>query len=280
MAHADNLFIKPKSVVCQNEIIYTPLANCVESSYSFHRFPSNLAEIYVKVNISPWHYLGDWRPFDKVLWLAITFVQSWSAFFLGNADFINCPKAVRLICVDHIHLWAVIVCKLLSGNMVPIMPTTVILKNDVDNDWSVTGNHIKSPTLCSWDQQSLPGATWASIEDNHIKRKPCHSTHLEAEEFSFCCPGSGWSWSGEWTPSRPHVPRTFSSDRISLKTSRPMPQTDSSSSLPPTHVGRHAPKLEPSALVSSDIDAEYRFSLYRSDHRVFEFHLFLGRNNY
>ena len=45
--------------------------------------------------------------------------------------------------------------------------------------------------------------------------------------------------------------RTFSSSWISPKTFRPMKQTESRSSLLPLHVGRQAPKLEPSALVSS-----------------------------
>ena len=44
--------------------------------------------------------------------------------------------------------------------------------------------HLKSPMLWSWEQQSYPRATWAHIEDNHIKRRPWPSTHLEAEVFS------------------------------------------------------------------------------------------------
>ena len=123
-------------------------------------------------------------------------------------------------------------------------------EGDVKNYWSVTGCHLKSPTLYSWEQQSNSGAKRASIEDNQIKRRPCSSAHLEAEEF---LQNQGGADQVIWAACRcPHGPRTFSSSWISFNTSRPMPQTDSSSSLPPTHVGRHAPKLEPSALVSSD----------------------------
>ena len=67
---------------------------------------------------------------------------------------------------------------------------------DVENYWGVRGCHLKRPMLCSWELQCYPGATWASIEDNYIKRS-CPSTHLEADEFSLSCPKSGWSWSGE-----------------------------------------------------------------------------------
>ena len=73
--------------------------------------------------------------------------------------------------------------------------------------WNQSGNRVnhypackcnlKSLTLCSWEQQSYSGATWTSIEDNHIKRWSFPSTHLEAEEFFLSCPESGWIWSGE-----------------------------------------------------------------------------------
>ena len=58
-------------------------------------------------------------------------------------------------------------------------------------------------------------------------------------------PGSGWSWSGElhalslsaWCMDV-HLQLDITPD---IQTSRPMPQTDSWSSLPPSHVGRQAP---------------------------------------
>ena len=65
------------------------------------------------------------------------------------------------------------------------------------NYLSVTWCRLKSPTLCLWEQQSYPGTTRESIEDNHIKRRPCPSSHVEAEEVSLSCPESVWSWSGE-----------------------------------------------------------------------------------
>ena len=52
--------------------------------------------------------------------------------------------------------------------------------------------------------------------------------------------GSGLIWFSEPDAlSLSHGPKAFSSSWILLKTSRPMPQTDSWSSLPPPHVGRH-----------------------------------------
>ena len=106
----------------------------------------------------------------------------------------------------------------------------------------------KNPTLWSWEQQSYPGATLASIDDNNIKKRWCPFMHLEAEVFSPSCPASGWSRSDE--QDFPHGPRMFSSSWISPKTSRPMPQTDSWPSPLPPHVGTQALQLELSALVS------------------------------
>ena len=169
------------------------------------------------------------------------------------------------ICVDHIQLWAVAVCK--SENIVLIM-RTAIQSVIIDNNFQFSGLGLSQREMsrttvsqvaiykiirCVHESSSLTqgyvGTYW---RQSH--KKSCLSTHLEAEEFSRRCPESGWSYQANWTPCRfPHGPRTFSSVWISLKTSRTMPQTDSSSSLPPTHVGKHAPKLKPSALASSDI---------------------------
>ena len=127
-------------------------------------------------------------------------------------------------------------------------------EGNVKNYWNVTGCHLKCPTLCSWKQQSYPGVMWASIEDNHIKRNHSLLRNLRRKSFLSAVQDQCGDGQANWTPCRcPHGPRTFSSGWISLKTSRPMPSTESSSSLPPTHVGRHAPNLEPSALVSSDV---------------------------
>ena len=97
------------------------------------------------------------------------------------------PWAVWHICVDHIQLWAVVACKLPSQTkevIVPINNRPVIIKNivqlsgfgrvlrggDNENHWSVTRRNVKSPTPCSWEQQSYPWVTWASIGDNCIKK--------------------------------------------------------------------------------------------------------------
>ena len=64
----------------------------------------------------------------------------------------------------------------------------------------------------------------------------------------------------------------FSSSWISSKTSRPMPQTDSSASLPPRNWNhQHWSK--------TTFNDDSRASLCHSVHRAWEFHLFPGCNN-
>ena len=89
-------------------------------------------------------------------------------------------------------------------------------EGDVENYWSVTGCHLKSPALCSWEQQSYPGTTWASIEENHIKQKSYPSALLlEVEEFSLAVQNHGGADQANWMPCRcPHGPRAFSSSWI------------------------------------------------------------------
>ena len=102
---------------------------------------------------------------------------------------------------------------------------------DIENYWSITTCHLQ-----------------AFIEDDHIKR-PRLSPYQEAKVFSRSVQDQGGVDQANWTPYIClHGPRTFSSNWISLKTSQPMPQTDSWSS-PPSHVGTQAPELEPSARV-------------------------------
>ena len=45
-------------------------------------------------------------------------------------------------------------------------------KEDVENYWSVTRYHMKSQMPCSWEQQSYPGDTCASSENDHNKKWP------------------------------------------------------------------------------------------------------------
>ena len=84
------------------------------------------------------------------------------------------PKEVWRICVDHIKLWAVVVCEVLFNNIVLIMLTTVqpeIIENDIkfsgfglsqrEMSWTigVSQGASKNPTLCLWEQQSYLGTT-------------------------------------------------------------------------------------------------------------------------
>ena len=94
----------------------------------------------------------------------------------------------------------------------------------------------KSPTPYSWEHLYYPGTTWAitSKEDHALLRISRRNNFLSTVQ------NQGGADQANWTPCRClHGPRTFNSGWISLKTSRPMPQTDSSASLSPTHVGKH-----------------------------------------
>ena len=82
-----------------------------------------------------------------------------------------------------------------------------------------------------------------------LLHQKCPFPHHEAEDFSLYVRVELIKRIGLC----PHSPRMLSSSWISFETSRPLSQTDSWSSLPQLHVGRQAPKLEPSALGSCDI---------------------------
>ena len=155
---------------------------------SSYRFASELVETYVKVNRTPLAILRR---------LLATLSQSYIvghhfcpvivSLFLWNADFTNCPKgSVAHLCWSHsavsrccmqISIWKH------SANHDNYCPSCNYRKyclvlwswafpeGDIENYWSVTECHLKSPTLCSWEQQSYPGAMWASIEDTHIKEE-------------------------------------------------------------------------------------------------------------
>ena len=52
---------------------------------------------------------------------------------------------------------------------------------------------LSGPMMVRWPTHiCVTRPQW--VKDNHIKRKPCRSTHLEAEEFSLSCLESGWTW--------------------------------------------------------------------------------------
>ena len=77
-------------------------------------------------------------------------------------------------------------------------------------------------------------------------------------------PGSEWNWSGELdTTSFPYSPGTCSCSWILLKTSKTMPQTDSSSSLLPPHVVSQFPNWNSQHWSSAIFDNdESKVSLY------------------
>ena len=140
----------------------------------------------------------------KVLWSTITFVQSQLAFFLGNADFPSCPQVSLVhLCwihstVSHRSMQFTISNK--SGNYANQYPAydywkyCLVLKpwvsqREICELLECPNMPSKSPRQCSWEHQSHPGATWTSIEDDHITRIPCHSPYHEAKGFSLSTQG-------------------------------------------------------------------------------------------
>ena len=175
------------------------------------------------------------------------------------------PKTVWHIFANHIQVLAIAICKLSSQTIVAIMLTNirpVIIENIAQFSYhGLFGKRCqewlewhkvpsKSPMPCPQAQQSYPwvgaGAARASIEDDHIKWRPWPSPYQEAKEFSLSDQDLGGADQAKWAPclclQGPRTFTWFSSSSISLKTSRPMPQTDFWSSLLLAHVGRQALK--------------------------------------
>ena len=109
----------------------------------------------------PWQYLKELlRPSEKLLCSIITFVLSWTAFFLRSVDFLNCPKgSVAHLCWSfsvvsrrcvHITIWNQ------SGNLSnqyqfcdyckywSVIKCLAFSERDFENCWrSVTRCHLK-----------------------------------------------------------------------------------------------------------------------------------------
>ena len=94
------------------------------------------------------------------------------------------------IFVDHIQMWATAVYNSTISNQMVTMPTILcpvtveniarfpgLSEGDVENYLSVTRCHLKSLARCSWEVWSYLGAISASIEGEHIKRRPCPSLY-------------------------------------------------------------------------------------------------------
>ena len=126
-------------------------------------------------------------------------------------------------------------------------------EGDVEDYWSVTRCHMKVQGSIR-DSSNLRGHSLITITP---KRRPYHKVKC----FFFQCLGSGWSWSGGLDAlSCPHGPRAFSNSWVSLKTPRPMPQTDSWSWLPPANVGRQVPNLNHQQWCHEIFDDDSRIS--------------------
>ena len=183
------------------------------------------------------------------------------------------PKAVWRICVDHIQLWAVVVCKLPSQTKAAII-RPVIIENifrfsciglsqmQMSRITGVSqGAILKVPRrvhASSSFTQGLRGHLLKTITPKEDLHSPYHHENLWKNFLS-----ASRADQANWTPSLcPHGSRLFSSSWILLKTSRLMLQTDSWSSLVPPHVGKQAPWLEPSALVDeSRGPSQYKYAV-------------------
>ena len=92
------------------------------------------------------------------------------------------PKAVWRFCVDHIQLWAIAVCKLLSENIVLIMPTTtqpVIMENDIQ---------FYGLGLC---QREMPRTLW-QMECHRVPSKKSYAVFMRAAVLPRGCVGIDW----------------------------------------------------------------------------------------
>ena len=162
--------------------------------------------------------------------------------------------ALHLICHVFDFSHAFVILYLLVIDAIKNILNFELLKREMSRTTGVSQDAIKNVLRCDRGSSGLTQGlrrhllnTITSKEDHALLRISRRKSFLSAVQ------DQGTAHQANWTPYRcPHGSRTSSSGWISLKTSRLMSQTDSSSSLPPTHVGRYTPKLEPSVLVSFD----------------------------
>ena len=106
-----------------------------------------------------------------------------------------------------------------------VVKSCAFSKGDIENYMSITRRHLEIPTLCSWDYQPYPEATW-----------PCPSPNHEGSQV-FLSIQDQRSYSGKPdVVSLPAGPGTLSILWISPKTSQQMHKTDPWPSPPPPHV--------------------------------------------
>ena len=118
---------------------------------------------------------------------------------------------------------------------------------------------------------------WASIEDNHIKRRWRPHLYQEARYFSFCVHDQGGA---------DQVNFVCTTQRHLVAAGYHSTHPDWCPSLTPDHrccrrmlAGWQAQKLESSALISCDIRWWIQVDIYHFCHRPRELYLFLGYNN-
>ena len=100
---------------------------------------------------------------------------------------------------------------------------------------------------------SNQGLRWHLLKAITPKRRPCASPYREMNFFPSVQEPGAADQANKMPFFCLHGPTTFCNSWISLKTYKPIPQTDSWSLLPALNVVRQAPKLESSALVPCDI---------------------------
>ena len=128
-------------------------------------------------------------------WLTIAFVlfhYTVSSEVLTSAIV---SKVVCWICADPIQLYAISVCKLQSQNQV------------------------------AKQNPNYPETTWASIEDDRTKTRPCTSPYHERKQDSLSIRNQGVTYQMTWMPCLcPHGPKMFGIYWMSHKTCSHMPR--------------------------------------------------------
>ena len=145
---------------------HTLNASCMQSPYWCHRFASQLVEIHVNVYKRPLIIFK--RPL-VTLWQTFIvehdfFSSARQPFFSGVLISPIVPKAMLHIGAAHVQLRAIAVYKLPSQTKVTIMPAHI---------WREI---LECHNVLSKNHTSYLVAKKASIEDDHIKRRPCPSS--------------------------------------------------------------------------------------------------------
>ena len=153
------------------------------------RVTSQLAEVYVNVNIRHLtifkrHIVTLWQSLvvdyhfspvpvsflSRECWFPQLSERQCSAFVLitfscGPLLYANCHLKPKRQLRQHQSLW-------IFQIYFSVLRSWAFPEGHAKNYWSVSRPHLQNPTPCWWAQQVYLRATWASIEVDHIGRRP------------------------------------------------------------------------------------------------------------